>query len=173
MLQTDEIAPDFSLPASSGNEVALKDFRGSWLVLYFYPKDMTSGCTAQACALRDAHAQLRRLGAQVVGISRDKIARHHKFIAKEDLPFVLLSDENAAVASRYDAFAEKTLYGKKYWGIVRSTFLLDPDGRVRAIWRNVKVPRHVEAVVHALTQQLGLPPIQAESTKVKKIKYDV
>ena len=152
MVNLGDEAPAFCLPGSGGRTVQLDAYAGRWLLLYFYPKDMTSGCTAQACALRDVYAKLRAAGADVVGISKDKPARHDAFVAKEALPFVLLSDEDAAIAQAYGAWGEKSLYGRKYMGPVRSSFLVDPDGRIRAIWRKVKVPGHAEAALAELVR---------------------
>lgn len=139
-------APDFSLPRDGGGVVSLKDYRGQRVVLYFYPKDDTPGCTAESCDFRDNLAGLERLGVAVVGISRDSVARHDRFKAKYGLNFPLAADEDGAVCAAYGVWVEKSLYGKKYMGIDRSTFLIGPDGKIARIWRKVKVKGHVEEV---------------------------
>ncbi|MBA3710496.1 MAG: thioredoxin-dependent thiol peroxidase [Planctomycetes bacterium] len=141
--------PNFSLPGSDGKTHTLKDHLGKPLVVYFYPKDNTTGCTNQACAFRDAHARLRKLGVTVIGVSPDSIASHGRFIAKHTLPFLLLADEDHALAEKLGVWAEKKLYGRTYLGIVRSTFLIGADGTVLEEWRSVKVPGHIDAVIEA------------------------
>lgn len=141
--------PDFSLPAVGGQPWRLKDALGEKLVIYFYPRDMTTGCTAEAQAFRDLHPAFRRARIRIVGISRDKLAAHEKFTQKESLPFPLLSDEDQTVCRLFDVIKEKTLYGKKSLGIERSTFLLDGAGVVRREWRKVKVAGHAEEVLEA------------------------
>jgi thioredoxin-dependent peroxiredoxin len=143
-------APAFSLPADGGGEVALKDFKGRPVVLYFYPKDDTSGCTAEACAFRDAMPDFSKVKAEVLGISRDPVKSHDKFKAKYDLTFPLLSDEDGTVCEAYDTWVEKSMYGRKYMGIERSTFLIDGKGVIRAVWRKVKVPGHAKDVLQAV-----------------------
>jgi peroxiredoxin Q/BCP len=143
-------APDFSLPDQDGSKVSLKDFRGKHVVLYFYPKDDTSGCTKEACDFRDNLAPIKKARAVVLGVSMDGKASHQKFIAKYGLPFALLSDEDAATCKAYDVYKEKSMYGRKYWGIERSTFVIDGEGRVKALFRKVKVPGHVDEVLTAL-----------------------
>ena len=143
-------APDFSLPDPDGSTVTLKSFKGKQVVLYFYPKDDTSGCTKEACDFRDSLAPIKKAGAVVIGVSKDGKASHQKFIAKYGLPFALLSDEDAAVCNAYGVYKEKSMYGRKYMGIERSTFVIDATGRVKALWRKVKVPGHVDEVLAAL-----------------------
>ncbi|MCB9591370.1 MAG: thioredoxin-dependent thiol peroxidase [Sandaracinaceae bacterium] len=150
MLQEGKKAPAFSLPSSSGGKVQLKDLAGKWVVLYFYPKDMTPGCTTEARDFRDAAAALEERGAVVLGVSKDSVERHCKFIEKESLTFALLSDESGAMLEKYGAWGEKTLYGKKRMGILRSTVLIDPDGKVRKVFPNVRVKGHVDRVIEAL-----------------------
>jgi thioredoxin-dependent peroxiredoxin len=142
-------APGFTLPADGGGKVSLKDFKGKTVVLYFYPKDDTSGCTAEACAFRDAMPDFSKVTAQVIGISRDPVKSHDKFKEKYGLTFPLLSDEDGAVCEAYGTWVEKSMYGRKYMGIERSTFLIDGKGVVRAAWRKVKVPGHAEEVLKA------------------------
>ncbi len=148
-LDVGDPAPDFTLPADGGGTVALKDLRGRKVVLYFYPKDDTSGCTAEACAFRDATPRFAGAGAVVIGISRDGVASHDRFKSKYGLPFALLSDAEGTVTEAYGVWVEKSMYGRKYMGIERATFLIDEEGVIRQVWRKVKVPGHVEAVVKA------------------------
>ena len=144
-------APAFTLPASDGTKVSLRDFKGKkQVVLYFYPKDNTPGCTREACDFRDRAARLKRKGAVVLGVSRDSLASHDKFIRKFELPFLLLSDEDGAICGKYDVIREKNLYGKKVKGIERSTFVIDRDGKVKKVFRKVKVDGHVDEVLAAL-----------------------
>ncbi|HNV27181.1 MAG TPA: thioredoxin-dependent thiol peroxidase [Nitrospira sp.] len=143
-------APEFSLPDQDGNVVTLKSFKGKQVVLYFYPKDDTSGCTKEACDFRDSLAAIKKAGAVVIGVSKDGKASHQKFIAKYELPFALLSDEDVAVSTAYDVYKEKSMYGRKYMGIERSTFVIDATGRIKAAFRKVKVPGHVDEVLAAL-----------------------
>ena len=143
-------APDLSLPDQHGKPVTLKNFRGKQVVLYFYPKDDTPGCTKESCEFRDVASQIVRAGGVILGVSMDGKESHQKFIKKFDLPFPLLSDEDAAVAKAYGVYKEKNMYGKKYWGIERSTFVIDADGKVKAVFRKVKVDGHVDEVLTAL-----------------------
>lgn len=143
-------APDFSLPDQDGNTVTLKSHKGKHVVLYFYPKDDTSGCTKEACDFRDLLAPIKKAGAVVLGISMDGKASHQKFVAKYGLPFALLSDEEALISKAYDVYKEKSMYGRKYWGIERSTFVIDATGRIKTVFRKVKVPGHVDEVLTAL-----------------------
>jgi peroxiredoxin Q/BCP len=145
-------APDFTLPADGGGSVSLKALKGKPAVLYFYPKDDTSGCTAEACAFRDALPDFSAVKAEVVGISRDSVASHDKFKKKYKLPFPLVSDEDGKVCQAYGVWVEKSMYGRKYMGIERATFLIDGKGVIRKVWRKVKVPGHAEEVLKAATQ---------------------
>ena len=142
-------SPAFSLPADGGGKVVLKDFKGRAVVLYFYPKDDTSGCTAEACAFRDMLPEFGNAKAAVIGISRDSVASHDTFKAKYKLPFPLASDEDGKVCEAYGVWVEKSMYGRKYMGIERSTFLIDANGVVRKLWRKVKVPGHAQDVLEA------------------------
>lgn len=137
-------APDFSLPNQNGDMVRLSDFKGKHVVLYFYPKDMTPGCTTQACDFRDSHEQFADLDAVIIGISPDPVERHQKFIEKYDLPFILLADVDHQVAEAYGVWKLKKNFGKEYYGIERSTFLIDPNGEVVKEYRKVRVKNHVE-----------------------------
>jgi peroxiredoxin Q/BCP len=141
--------PQFTLPMTGGGSWSLKDAAGQKLVIYFYPKDMTSGCTRESQDFRDLHAAFRKAGAQIVGVSRDSVASHDKFAAKEALPFPLLADTEERVCKLFDVIKPKSLYGRKYLGVERSTFLLDGSARVRQEWRKVKVPGHAEEVLEA------------------------
>jgi peroxiredoxin Q/BCP len=145
-----QIAPDFTLTASNGKPLSLSDLRGKWVVLYFYPKDETPGCTREACDFRDHVRQLESLGAVVIGISPDDLRSHDRFIMKHDLPFLLLSDTDHSVAEMYGVWREKNMYGRKIMGIQRSTFLIAPDGRIHRIWRKVKVEGHVDEILDEL-----------------------
>jgi peroxiredoxin Q/BCP len=142
-------APDFALPADGGDTVRLAALKGRNVVLYFYPKDDTPGCTKEACGFRDLLKDFAGVDAEVIGISRDSVKRHDAFKAKYDLPFRLVSDEDGAVCKAYGTWVEKSRYGRTYMGIDRATFLIDGKGVVRKAWRNVKVPGHVEAVLTA------------------------
>ena len=141
--------PAFTLPMSGGGSWSLKEAAGKKLVLYFYPRDLTSGCTKEAQDFRDLHGAFRKAGTQVVGVSRDSVASHDKFTAKEALPFPLLADVDERLCRLFDVIKQKSLYGRKYLGVERSTFLLDDTGRLRQEWRNVKVPSHAEQVLEA------------------------
>lgn len=143
-------APALSLPDQSGEPVSLKDFTGKQVVLYFYPKDDTPGCTKESCDFRDSITPIKKAGAVVLGVSFDGQESHQKFIKKFALPFTLLSDEDKVVAKAYGVYKEKSMYGKKYWGIERSTFVIDQAGKLKAIFRKVKVDGHVDDVLAAL-----------------------
>jgi len=143
-------APDFTLPKSGGGEVSLKDYKGKYLVLYFYPKDDTPGCTKEAIGFTEHKEAFAALGADILGVSKDTVAKHDKFITKHDLGIPLGSDESGAMIEAYGSWVEKNMYGKKYMGIDRSTFLIGPDGKFLEIWRKVRVKVHVEAVLDAL-----------------------
>ena len=143
-------APDFTMPTDRGGSVTLSALRGKPVVLYFYPKDDTSGCTAEACGFRDSFPDFGRTGAVVIGVSRDPVASHDKFKQKHGLPFILASDAAGEVTERYGVWVEKSMYGRKYMGIDRSTFLIDGEGIVRGAWHKVKVPGHVTQVLKAV-----------------------
>jgi len=149
-LKTGEKAPDFSLPDQNGAPVTLKELKGKQIVLYFYPKDDTPGCTKEACDFRDVEAQIIRAGGVIFGVSLDGKDSHQKFIKKFGLPFSLLSDEDATVSKAYGVYKEKNMYGRKYWGIERSTFVIDAIGKLKAIFRKVKVDGHDDEVLTAL-----------------------
>ena len=140
---------DFSLPSSGGDTWSSKDAAGRKLVIYFYPRDMTSGCTRESQDFRDLARAFRKAGTLIVGVSRDSVASHDKFAAKESLPFPLLADTDEKVCKLFDVIKQKSLYGRKYLGVERSTFLLDASGQLRQEWRKVKVPGHAEEVLEA------------------------
>jgi len=144
-------APGFDLPTDGGGRVRLEDFRGRPVVLYFYPKDDTPGCTKEAQGFAAAYPEFRAAGAEVIGVSKDGVASHEEFKAKYGLPFPLGADEEGQVVEAYGAWVEKSMYGRSYMGIDRSTFLIDGDGTIRKAWRKVKVPGHVEEVLAATT----------------------
>jgi thioredoxin-dependent peroxiredoxin len=150
MIEAGKKAPAFSLKDQTGKTVKLADFAGQPVVLYFYPKDDTPGCTTEACDFRDHMAPLKKAGAVVLGVSPDSEARHAKFIAKHALNFTLLADPEHEVAEKYGAWGEKSLYGRKFMGIIRSTFLISPEGKVAKVWPKVKVTGHVEDVLGAV-----------------------
>lgn len=144
-----QAAPDFTLPTDGGKTLSLSELRGKKVVLYFYPKDDTSGCTAEACGFRDALPDFSKVDAVILGLSKDSVKKHDKFKEKYELPFTLLSDEEGEVCAAYGTWVEKSMYGRKYMGIERATFLIDEQGIVRQVWRKVKVPGHVDAVLKA------------------------
>ncbi len=145
-----EKAPDFSMATDGDGTVSLKDLMGKNVVLYFYPKDSTPGCTTEACAFRDLMPDFSKVDAEVIGVSKDSIKRHDNFKAKYELPFLLASDADGDVCERYGVWVEKSMYGKKFMGIERATFLIDGKGKVRKVWRKVKVAGHAEAVLEAV-----------------------
>ena len=143
-------APTFSAPDQSGKVVSLADFKGKTVVLYFYPKDDTPGCTVEACSFRDEHSVFKKKGAIVIGVSPDSPKKHIKFIEKFSLPFPLLADEDHAICEAYGVWVEKSMYGKKYMGVERSTFVIDPKGKLKAIYRKVKPGEHAAEVLAEL-----------------------
>ncbi|TAJ98514.1 MAG: thioredoxin-dependent thiol peroxidase [Candidatus Manganitrophaceae bacterium] len=149
-LKPGDDAPTFILPSSDGGEADLTSYRGKTVVLYFYPKDDTPGCTKEACAFRDSFAALKKAKAVVLGVSLDPLPSHQKFIQKYTLPFPLLSDADAAVSKAYGVYKLKSLYGRQFWGIERSTFIIDPKGKISHLFRRVKVDSHVEEILSAL-----------------------
>ena len=152
MLDVGDRAPAFSLEDQSGKTVKLSDFKGKTVVLYFYPKDDTPGCTREACAFRDEHSMLQKAGAVVLGVSPDSGASHARFAGKYQLPFPLLADTDHAISEKYGAWGEKSLYGRKFMGITRSTFLIDASGKVARVWPKVKVDGHVDQVLEAIRE---------------------
>ena len=148
-LKPGNTAPDFTLPADGGQHITLSAYRGQKLVLYFYPKDDTPGCTTESCDFRDHLSAFNNADIAVIGVSKDSVTKHDKFKAKHGLNFPLASDENSDVCERYGVWAEKSMYGKKFMGIERTTFLIDEQGNIAHIWHKVKVPGHVADVIHA------------------------
>jgi peroxiredoxin Q/BCP len=151
MVKEGKAAPKFTLSSSEGGEVSLEDLKGKTVVLYFYPKDDTPGCTKEACAFRDTQAAIKKKGAVVLGVSGDSLSAHEKFKAKYKLNFPLLSDPDKAVAKKYGAWGEKVMYGKKVTGMIRSTFVIDKEGVVKKVFPRVRVDGHAEKVLEALS----------------------
>ena len=147
MIDIGDQAPDFLIPTDGGNTISLKELKGNKVILYFYPKDMTPGCTTEACNFRDAYPDFSMIDAKIIGVSRDSIERHNKFKDKYELPFILGSDEEGEVCNAYGVWQEKINYGKTYMGIVRSTFLINERGKITAVWRNLRVKGHVQKVL--------------------------
>jgi peroxiredoxin Q/BCP len=152
MLETGAEAPDFTLPDQDGNEVTLSDLRGNPVVLYFYPKASTPGCTTQACGVRDHRADYEKAGARVLGVSKDKVAKLKKFQEEENLNFTLLSDVDHAVAEAYGVWVEKSMYGNKYMSMARSTFIIDADGKIAHVIPKVSPKTHDDEVLKALEE---------------------
>jgi peroxiredoxin Q/BCP len=150
MIDEGKPAPDFELPTDSGETIKLSDLRGKPVVLYFYPKDDTPGCTTQACGIRDAYGEFERAGAVVLGVSPDSEKSHGKFRDKYELPFALLADTDHSVSEQYGVWGEKSFAGKKYMGVNRSTFVIDADGNVKRVMHNVKPANHADDVLEAL-----------------------
>ena len=149
-LEVGSPAPDFNMSSDGDGTVKLSDFAGKAVILYFYPKDDTPGCTKEACGFRDLMPDFTGADAAIVGVSKDSVARHDKFKAKYELPFMLGSDEDGTVCEAYGTWVEKNMYGRKYMGIERATFLIDGEGKIARIWRKVKVKGHVEEVLEAV-----------------------
>jgi len=150
MLKPGDKAPDFTLVSDEGKHISLKDFQGKQVVLYFYPKDDTEACTEEACSFRDNIKVIEKKNAVVIGVSKDNTKSHVKFKKKYDLPFTLLSDEERTMLEEYDVWKEKSMFGKKYMGIVRTTFLIDEKGVIKEVWDKVKVAGHIEEVISKL-----------------------
>lgn len=150
MPQIGDTAPEFTLPRDGGETISLSDFAGRWVVLFFYPKDDTPGCTTESIAFTGLASDFDAAGATILGISKDTVAKHEAFRDKHGLGVALLSDAKGDICERYGVWQEKTNYGRTYMGIVRSTFLIAPDGTIRTIWDKVKVPGHAEAVLEAV-----------------------
>jgi peroxiredoxin Q/BCP len=150
MLEQGTAAPDFTLPDQSGDEHSLSDYLGQWVILYFYPKDLTPGCTTEACNFRDDFPNFQNLNTTILGVSKDSVKRHASFAGKYKLPFLLLSDESGNVCEKYGVWQEKSMYGKKYMGIVRSTFLIDPEGTIARVYPKVKVKEHAAELLSDL-----------------------
>ncbi len=147
-----QLAPEFSLLDQNGGMRALKDFHGQWVVLYFYPKDDTPGCTKEACSFRDGFARFKREGVVVLGISADSVKKHAKFVEKYELPFLLLADEQKRVVEQYGVWAKKKFMGREYMGILRTTFLIDPLGNIFKVYENVKPDEHADEVLKEIVR---------------------
>jgi peroxiredoxin Q/BCP len=152
MIEIGQKAPEFCLPNQDSEEICLRDLRGSWVVLYFYPKDNTPGCTTEACDFTEALPDFTDLGATILGVSPDSVKKHQNFIAKKDLKITLLSDEDKEALTAYGVWQLKKNYGREYMGVVRTTYLIDPDGTVAYVWPKVRVKGHVEAVKEKLAE---------------------
>lgn len=150
MLKQGTKAPDFTLSDQSGKNHTLSDLKGQWVVVYFYPKDMTPGCTTEACNFRDDFVIFQKLNTAIIGISKDSVKRHATFAEKYKLPFLLLSDESGEVCNKYEVWKEKSMYGKTFMGIVRSTYLIDPEGVIARVYPKVKVKEHVAEILSDL-----------------------
>lgn len=148
-LSVGDPAPDFTLPTDGGGSVTLSDLKGKLVVLYFYPKDSTPGCTTEACDFRDLEPNFTGIDAAIIGVSKDSVRKHDNFKAKQGLTFPLASDADSDVCERYGVWKEKSMYGKTFWGIERTTFLIAPDGTIAKIWRKVKVKGHAAEVLEA------------------------
>lgn len=146
-LKAGDIAPDFSVNDQDGKQVKLSDFKGKKVVLYFYPKDSTPGCTAEACNLRDNYQALQKAGYEILGVSKDNEKSHQKFIAKYELPFTLLADEEKEIHEKYGTWVEKSMYGRKYMGTARATFLIDEEGKIEEIIEKVKTKDHTAQIL--------------------------
>ena len=146
-----DLAPDFKLPSTTGKDIALKQFKGKDVILYFYPKDDTPGCTAEACSFRDHESDLTKHGAVVLGVSTDSMQSHDKFKGKHNLNFPLLSDQTADVAKMYGAWKEKNMYGRRTWGVARTTYWIGPDRRIKKIYKKIDTAKHAEEILADLT----------------------
>ena len=153
-VEVGKIVTDFTLPNQTGEEISLSDYKGKYVILYFYPKDMTPGCTTQACDFRDNHEKFSDLDAVILGVSPDPVEKHQKFIDKHDLPFELLADEDQKLAEEFDVWKLKQNFGKEYYGIERSTFVIDKEGKLVKEYRKVRVKGHVEEALEDLREEV-------------------
>jgi peroxiredoxin Q/BCP len=167
MVKVGDKAPELTLPSSSGGTVSLAKLRGKKVVLYFYPRDDTPGCTREACDFRDNLGRVKSAGAEVFGVSKDSLASHERFRGKYELPFELLSDADNVAARAWGAYGTKVMYGKKVLGTIRSTFLIDEQGKVAAVWSPVKVDGHVDQVLAALAGEEGVAPSNSRKAAAK------
>jgi len=152
MLNEGDVAPDFTVHDQDGKDITLADYKGKKVALYFYPRDMTPGCTKEACSFRDGISELKKKNIEVLGVSTDDEKKHQKFIAKYELPFTLLADTEHEVSEAYGVWVEKNMYGKKYMGIKRTTFLIDEKGKIVKIFKKVKVSEHADEVLEAFAE---------------------
>ena len=155
MIQTGDKAPDFCLPNQDDEEVCLRDLQGGWIVLYFYPKDNTPGCTTEAIDFTQAEPEFAKLGATIIGVSPDSPKKHRNFIDKKELGITLLADEDKEVCTKYGVWQLKKNYGREYMGVVRSTFIIDPDGNIATVWNKVRVKEHVQTVQEKLKELIN------------------
>ncbi len=151
----EQIAPDFKAITDDNTEITLSQFKDKWIVLYFYPKDNTSGCTIEACAFRDNYERLSQLNAEIIGISPDSPKSHANFKTKFDLNFKLVSDETKEICQKYEVWVEKSMYGRKYMGVERTTFIIAPDGIIKYIFNKVKVDKHIDQVIEKVSELQG------------------
>jgi thioredoxin-dependent peroxiredoxin len=154
-LESGSKAPGFISETDDGKKITLEEFHGKWVVLYFYPKDDTPGCTKEACGFRDNFARISSVGAVVLGVSPDKADSHAKFKNKFDLNFPLIADPDKTICNSYEVYGEKNMYGKKVFGLIRSTFIIDPEGIIRQVYKNVKVEGHVDQVIKKLGELIN------------------
>lgn len=147
MLKEKSTAPDFTLPDQNGTQHSLSQYRGSWVLLYFYPKDMTPGCTTEACSLRDVYGDYKKAGVKVLGVSKDSVKRHEKFAKMYELPFPILSDETGAMIEAYEAWGKKKFMGREFMGILRISYLIDPKGKIAKVYEKVKPSEHAQEVL--------------------------
>ncbi|MSR87672.1 MAG: thioredoxin-dependent thiol peroxidase [Candidatus Zambryskibacteria bacterium] len=159
-------APDFSLPDQNGKVHKLSTYKGKWVLLYFYPKDDTPGCTIEACTIRDQFQDFKKIKAVVLGVSKDSVESHKKFADTYKLPFTILSDEDKKIIKKYGVWGEKILYGKKYVGVNRTSFLIGPDGKVKKVYQNVKPPKHAEEVLRDIKEKEKID-VKAKSKRQK------
>ncbi len=152
MIEAGKKAPEFTGKDQDGEKVKLSDYKGKKVVLYFYPKDDTPGCTKQACSLRDGFSELKKNNIEVIGVSADTEESHQKFIGKYDLPFTLLADTDKEITNKYGVYGEKNMYGKKFMGIKRTTFLIDEEGKIKKIFKRVKTAEHADEVLKAFNK---------------------
>jgi thioredoxin-dependent peroxiredoxin len=151
-LEINSQAPDFTADIENGEQLTLSEYKGKWLVLYFYPKDNTSGCTKEACEFKENMERITSMGAEVIGVSKDTVKSHNNFIGKYELNFHLVADPEKTICELYDVMGEKKMYGKTYMGIIRSTYIIDPEGKIREVYSKVKVAGHVDAVIEKLEE---------------------
>lgn len=154
MIEVGDTIPNFMAPNQDDVPISSQQLLGNWVVIYFYPKDDTPGCTQESCDFRDATDRLKKLGCTIIGVSKDSVKSHTNFISKYSLPFDLLSDTDGKICDAFNVWVEKSMYGKKYFGIERSTFLVDPTGKIVHIWRKVTVKDHVTSVMRVLQEKL-------------------
>jgi peroxiredoxin Q/BCP len=153
MLKENSYAPDFSLKDQDGKIHSLSDYKGNWVVLYFYPRDMTPGCTTEACSFRDKFPEFQKIKAKILGVSKDDLKQHKKFTDKYQLPFSLLSDQQGDVCKAYEVWQKKNMYGKELMGIIRSTYLINPRGMITKVYSKVKVEEHADQLLEELKKQ--------------------